>query len=497
MSKSATIRRVGNLIDVSADGESPLDSRVLTALQHQLMYTHLHRVYGYQHGQRSGDVIAEHRKLYQIDSAGRLVCFAGWLPRIRRVLKSYGYEDIVEVWLRDPPEWDATEDWEYVNRVFEFRPRQRECLEAITKHERGVIDAVPAFGKMWIIWMVCMLYPKAKIHIVSKRRDVIASIRNLGYRFTTDIGQVGGGKNRPGRVTLFTADSLHKSQGDADILLCDEVHELMTDRYYRLLSRYHHARMFGFTATKETRGDQAHERMEGLFGETIFRITDTEAVNLGLVVPKVVQWLDVTEGPAELSQVKDTVRRKRIGIWRNEYRNRVIAAVASEFLSLGMQTLILVDTMEHLLFLRKLLPEFECCYSEGALIESARVEKFERLGLLDDLPPMTPQRREELRQRFERREFLGAIATGVWSTGVSFDALEVLIRATGGSAKTASIQVPGRVGRVSTDTQKPYGILVDFMDKFDEGFRRQSLARMRVYKGEKWIQYDARGKRIQ
>ena len=147
-------------------------------------------------------------------------------------------------------------------------------------HECGVVDAVPAFGKMWVIWMICCLFRQAKIDIVTKRKDVVQSMRTLGTRFVPAIGQVGGGKKTQERVTVYTADSLHRSDYDADIVLADEVHELMTDRYAELLGRYHSARMFGFTASKETRADNAHHRMEAIFGPTIFKLAYQRAVGV-------------------------------------------------------------------------------------------------------------------------------------------------------------------------------------------------------------------------
>jgi len=485
--RSAVIHRSGPLMCVSGgDGES-LPRDVLRLIEGQLVYTHRH----YEHGGRGrgASVRYENRRMFQYDGKGRLICQVGWLQRIVRTLKLRGYEvDVV----RDDPPLDRPDcyeqDWDALAAGFEFRKYQDVCIANIAASERGVIDAVPAFGKMWIIWMVCVLYPKAKIDIITRRRDVVASIRNLGIRWVPNVGQIGGGKRIEGRVTVFTADSLHHNLFDADIVLVDEVHEMMTDRYVKLLSRYQHARMYGFTATVATRADNAHARMEAIFGPTIFKISHAEAVRAGLVVPMIVKWLGIDADCNPIAHLQSSTAKKRHGIWRNAARNEAIAEAAKSFVDRGLQTLILVDTFEHMLFLRRLLPEFICCYSEG--VSQERMATWRRMGLLsDDEPRMTAQRRESLRVAFEERRILGAIATGVWAVGVSFNSLQVLIRAAGGVSKTNSIQMPGRVGRIDEKTGKKAGILVDCMDYFDNGMLQQSLARRRIYAGEGWSQY--------
>jgi len=495
MAKFATIRQRGPLIEVSEDGQHPLTGDITTALTQPLVYTHL----TYVRGRDAYDPVTgltegvrpERRRLYQIAANGCLCCQKGFRHTLRQILRDHGYQ--VQYVNYDPPKADTIyrTNWDRLFENVTLRPGQEECLSRIAACEEGVIEAVPAFGKSFMFGVLAMLYPQARIDIVTKSKSVVATIRRHAMRWVPDVGQVGGGKRRVRRVTVFTADSLKHSDFSADMVFADEVHELMTNRYAEWLSRYWYARMFGFTATKETRFDNAYHRMEGIFGPTIFKLNYPVAEQLGLVVPIIVQWLRVSPGFNPCRSLVDLTAKKRHGIWRHDYRNQTIAQAATSFVEDGYQTLILVETLEHALFLRQLLPNFQLCYSEQAL-DTERRNFFVRNGLMDPNESMTATRRDELRRGFEDRQFLGAIATGVWSVGVSFDSLQVLVRADGGASATNNMQAPGRVCRVDSNG-KPYGIVVDLQDEFDDKFHGYGISRYRDYGRNGWTQYSPDG----
>ena len=106
---------------------------------------------------------------------------------------------------------------------------------------------------------------------------------------------------------------------------------------------------------------------------------------------------------------------------------------------------------------------------------------------------MTAVQREQTRKDFENRDLLGVIATGVWAVGVSFDSLNVLIRADGSSSETANIQLPGRVCRTDDTTGKNCGILIDCLDYWDNKYRNKSFARRRSYSTRGWTQLNPDG----
>jgi superfamily II DNA or RNA helicase len=501
MVKQAVIRRGGPFLQLSLDGETPLPRSVTQAIEEKFCYTHL----DFQHGGYdpeteivSGPTVnAESRRLYQYDDHGRFCCQKGYRYKVEALLTAAGYvPQLVDV---DPPKDQLIYEpqWDRIVDRFVFRPKQDVCMAQIAMHDCGVIDAVTAFGKMYIIAMVCVLYPQAKIDIVTKSTEVVRSLKRLLTKYVPSIGQVGGGRNKQGRVTIYTAGSVHKSDYDADIVLVDEIHEMMTDNFTSKLGRYHSSRMYGFTASKETRADNAHHRMEAFVGPTIFYMDYPEAESLGLVVPMVVQWLDVEMDWNPAAGLTQLAAKKRAGIWRNDYRNQIIARAANSFLADGMQTLVLVDTVDHALHLRTHMPGFQLCCGENSPLVNDPVKQqlFVDAGLMtygEEL--MTAVRREQLQLQFECREVMGVIATSVWATGVSFDSLQVLVRANGGDSETGNVQQPGRVCRTDETSGKDVGILVDMFDCWDTGFQTRSKNRRRSYASREWVQYTGRGK---
>ena len=86
-----------------------------------------------------------------------------------------------------------------------------------------------------------------------------------------------------------------------------------------------------------------------------------------------------------------------------------------------------------------------------------------------------------------RRDFetgvLRKVITTVWKEGVDFSFLEVLIRADGMTGEIPNTQI---VGRLSRNSQKSTGILVDFIDQYGEWFENRSRTRMEQYSDKGW-----------
>jgi hypothetical protein len=487
------IKRRQGFLQLSADGTNPLPSELRNPLERMLTYTYVEHLRGRPvYNPYSGEqirVIAEPRALFTYDGANLLLCQRGYLPRLSKWLAEQGHEVVVELLDQPFPPEVYEEDWASVVSKFTFRPQQDTCLVQIASHDCGVIDAVTAFGKMWLIAMVCCLYPKARIDVIIKPSSVARKMLKLLTAYVANVGLIGDGSSKRGRVTIYMADSLHRSDGQANIVLCDEVHQLCTDNYAEKLARYTRARIYGFTASKETRGDNLHERLEGIVGPTIFYIDYPTAQALGLVAPIVVQWHDVNLDVNPAGGFTDDVARKRHGIWQNDQRNAVIAQAVRPLVLDDQQVLIAVETVEHACFLKRHLPNFQLCYNEGSM-DSERRQYFINLGFLPpDEPVMTPARRAWMEDAFETRQLMHTIATGVWAVGVSFDTLQVQVRGEGSRSETKSIQVPGRVCR--TAEGKEFGVVIDFMDNFDRGFKSASLERKRSYDGQGWEHYDA------
>jgi superfamily II DNA or RNA helicase len=485
---SVRILRQGNLAEMTILSGTISDN-LKKELEAQLSYNHVSQVRGGEAYKTGSYVpfITEHIELYAYDASGRLVFPKGFVPRVKKLCEKEGCH--VTVLTLHPEFHDPSVYVPDFTRLFarmDLRARQDECVAAITASDGGNIVAPTGFGKSAIICGLALAFNKAKIHVVTRRKDVVGRLVRSLSKLLPDVGQVGGGRREWSRVTVITADSLHLVDHgpgqEPHFLFFDEVHEAAAPTYALELGKYKHTRMYGFSASLESRFDGAHHRLEGLFGPKIFEMSYPEAVALELVLPVKVEWIDVRmNNPCEF---KRETAKERAGIWRNETRNKLIAEKARSF-DPEDQVLILVRTLEHAMFLKRELPEFRLCYDK---MDSEVYNGLVSKGVIDGAtePAMTSAIRDNMSKQFEAGTLKKVIATDVWSTGVDFPQLSVLIRADARSSEIMDIQAPGRVVRRHDESGKSYGLLVDCRDWFDGSFMGRSRSREKTYIKQGW-----------
>jgi len=486
MAEEIVIWRDMGLLSAGLGDAGPCPDDLRMALTPTMRYTFKEALRGFdRRDPQTGELRKfrfEDRKLYTIDRAERLVCGVGYLYKIRDAAEQLGYAVRYAICHYDEMRPDACEpDWENLGRRFSPRHRQDECLAAMEAWQCGRIDAGAGFGKSMIFAATGLLYPKARIVAVAKSAAVVQTIRNHALKLFPDVGQVGDGHDRVERFTVYTADSLvaRRESVDCDILLGDEIHQLCTPGYIEALSvagRF--ARRYGGTANMEDRFDGAHAELEGIFGPVIFRIPYEECVANGLIVPIEVRWHDVVLPRNPAADYKMDHKRKEYGIWRNDERNDLIAKLASEYPE-DVQVLILVDKVVHAAELGRRLPASRLCYRE--LDEEREADVF-REGAIDRSRIFTSSReRQELQQEFEGGKPGVYIATGTWQQGVSSDSVSVVFRVDGCRSTIMATQIPGRVCRIHEASGKAVGIVHDFCDQFDEGYRLAAKDRQHDY----------------
>lgn len=420
-------------------------------------------------------------ELFGEDHAGRIATSFGLYSRIRDSLITNGYD--VSLKDLDPPDPSVFEP--DFDRMFdagvELRYGQEEFLIKLLSNPNGRFDAPPGYGKSFLIGLVGMVLRKARIHVVSKRVPVIRDrIYPALCQMLPDVGICCGASKRrlDARVMCYTADSLHHSNGDADILIGDECHELAADKAAASLAMYDKSRSYGFSASHDMRLDQKDLRVEALFGPVIYTLPYSTAAREGLVVPINVLWTKVQMDSDPCEGAGGPVERKRYGVWRNDYRNDLIALDARRYDD-DTQVLITCETIDHAVNLKARLPEFALVYSENGMTPMDR-RRYIKEGLLDaNEPSMTTEHRHRMTQLFERGKLKKAICTTVWNVGVDFKNLAVLIRADAGGSPINDVQIPGRAARINAD--KGHAVVHDYTDQINRGFRAKASSRHSMY----------------
>lgn len=482
-SKTVTLYKTGNLVYLD-----PTTDRIFAILKSVLTFKEPKKAFGYEAAQRrkqgrSTFEFVEHT-LFELDHKERIATSFGFWKLIRDTLRKEGYEvKFKDLAPPDPKKFDPV--WKNIQQ-YKLRENQPEFIQKVLTNRCGRFDCPPGFGKSFMIGIIAALLPKAKIDVVTRR---VAVLRDRIYpelvQMVGDVGIVGGGKSvRNKRVMCYTVGSMNHSPATADILIGDEVHELAADVASAELVRWQNSRNYGLSASHDLRWDGKDLRVHGIFGPIVFTIDYQQAQEAEMVVPIEVHWSNVVMDFDPCGSWED-IEKKRHGIWKNDFRNQVIADDARQYDD-DTQVLITVETLEHAMNLKRLLPEYQLVYMENGLTESERA-RYAKLGFCQPNEPlMDLDRRMQLTKDFEKGKLKKAICTTVWNVGVSFNSLAVLIRAAGGGSAINDIQIPGRVSRIAAG--KTHGVVHDYLDQFNRGMKMQAASRARTYERNKWKQ---------
>jgi len=376
-------------------------------------------------------------------------------------------------------------DWDALLDSFTVHPDQQQLLFKVTAADGGIVSAPTGLGKSVLVKMICKLYPKARIHVATKSVQLADEIYGDLLTVVPTVGMVGGGKRKPARVTVYVADSLHHGMGQADLLLLDELHQLLAPRYVEMIGRYQTARIFAFSATPTGRSDGRDILGEAICGPVLQTMHYQDGVAMGRIVPITVEWIPMRVGP-DTSGIRNIAIKDRFAISRNIDRNKAIAERVSKF-SDDEQVMIIVKTIDHAVQLKSLLPDFTMAYAANGMDED-RLEKYIEAG---ELPPneplMTRERLSSLRKAFADGTLKKVISNYVWSTGVNFRNLSVLVRADAAASEILDGQIPGRISR-RVPGQKESALLIDCWDEWDSRLMKKAQSRSRNYRKRAWNQ---------
>ena len=415
-----------------------------------------------------------------------MLTFSGLKDRLKAAFIKAGFTVREHIALQKKLTADVAKLTEEDLANLEGRDDQVQVLGLIADHPGGfIIDAPCGWGKSFIICQACQMLPSHRIAIVAPGKEVTSMLYKRLKARIREVGQVGDGRNFISRVTVCTAESLSKlRKHEFELCLFDEVHRAGAPATANAISSvFKLSKCVGFSASPTGRSDGSDLVVEALFGPVIYKVNYATSAERGDIVPIHVKLYRIEKGVpinTDFSVVKN-----RLGLWRNDLRNAFIAKIANE-IPADDQVLIMCATTEHVMYLRKYLPNFDVIFSDmqPKLLSKIYKGEFERVEGLDSTGKLTDARRAWMRREFEAGRMKRVIATGVWSAGVDFRQLRWLIRADGMASEIQAVQTPGRLSRTSDG--KAYGTLIDFVDAFDPTLLRRSTERMRRYKKNGW-----------
>jgi len=271
-----------------------------------------------------------------------------------------------------------------------LRADQARAVEAITKHNTGVLHAPTAFGKT-----------VAAIGIISKRKVntlILTHSRQLleqwqerlkSFLNGTEIGVIGGGKRKPtGQIDIATYQSLvNKKDNSVDPLIqeygqiiIDECHHISAPRFEMVLNEVRAKYVLGLTATPDRQ--DGHQKIIFMVAGPIrhkVKTNHSEKFEQEVVVTSL-----SNQPPENLINHEKRPRISDVYQWLAENSQRtqriindVIAQIAQ-----GKHPLVLTERREHTEIINQLLIEnkIQTVILRGAMRAKERKEATEQLA---------------------------------------------------------------------------------------------------------------------
>lgn len=414
----------------------------------------------------------------------------GLWPRVKKWFEDHNVEYEITADNRDPAIRPPI-DFEALKDV-QFRKSQDIVLALIATADCGIIEALPGFGKTYMLGIICKAFPTLNILITTDSISVVeTAYRYLCEQLPGQVGILTGNKDTTNgkRIIVCSAKSICKiSPERCHLLLVDEAHFLGPGVTSQEIMKFCFCRRFGFTATPY-RGDGSQLVMESIVGPTVLKMEYSEGVENGIVVPMKYAMLPCTWFPS-VCHKKDIgeITLKRFCYWRNTARNRLIADFINRFHKIApdAQILCIVATIEHALSLLTLLPWMKLVYAEGqdfkGMDEKFPKDKYPNLDI--EKLKMSPKQLRIARAAFAKGTLKFVIGTFTLKQGVSADNLRLVVRGDGSTSDVLGIQIPGRLSRLAEG--KDFGYLVDIDDTGCAWAKFRAEKREKQYMSQKW-----------
>jgi superfamily II DNA or RNA helicase len=374
----------------------------------------------------------------------------GLLDRISTILDKYNIP--VTIVKQYPPVTEV----ETGRLTISLSDYQREALDKIANHDRGVIKLPTGSGKGCII-AATVVQKRVPTIVLVHRKDLLYQTRN---RFEREIGIspsiIGDGHSEFGNVTVAMVQTLLSNLGiratgyekdeteiknveeqllKYNMVISDEAHCLGTRLSYKLLKHFKSAvYRYGFSATPFHRDEAL--MIEAAIGPILYEKKPTDLAGQYISHAKIIFVEFKHKGKIpKLVRYGDLYKQ---AVVNNMERNLLIKRLAERFAD--KRVLIAVRHIDHGKILNSMI--------KGSHFVHGSLPTEERTKILES---------------FRNGNIKCVISTVVWEQGIDIPEAEVLIDARAERSVLGFIQLVGRVLR-KTDT-KNTALVIDIADR--------------------------------
>jgi len=363
-----------------------------------------------------------------------------------------------------------------LSKMYGFRFSQGDLLtKALKRRQSGLIGAPTRYGKSALIYNTVRAMPHTTTVMTAPGKDLVIQMYEAALQWLPDreVKLIGAGSKtrfQSDDVTVCSMDSLDKcSFSKTKLLLVDEPHACVTDSRIPYMRAFSRALRYGYGASLTGRFDGKDPLIEGLLGPVLVNRTYQEAVKEGAicqldVVLVVVDPADKGQCPAN----RDAAIRKYL--FQNPVVGGITGHICDELIPQDWQTLMFIKN------------EKQAKYQKDFITRGNPLIAMDKLLKGDERYELTEMMKDNVLKR--------CLASDIYSQGVTFSDVRVVVNLSGGGPYTNAVQKPGRLAEIRPGTGKVTGIMVDFMFPFDDSrpqsaynnLARDSNNRYAIYK---------------
>lgn len=373
---------------------------------------------------------------------------------------------------------------------------QKDVIEKAVNAQRGIIKVATGGGKTVIacgiiaaMGVTPTIFYVTSMDLLKQAVDEIEQYVRLNGKALT-VGAIGGGRKTFGDITVMTVQTAVRAVGDkyvkfddedendntdiedikkdiaelihsAKLCICDEVQhwaaetcQIIADNSFACRWRY------GLSATPwRDKGDDI--LIQACFGREIVDINASWLIKHGYLVKPHIGFVPVKNMKAEKLGSYPSVYK--LAIVENQWRNELIANLATNLVEQGRTVLVLVQQIIHGETLNGLIPD--SVFLHGSCTKKSREQHI--ASIRSGHAPVT-------------------IASTIFDEGIDCKPLNALILAGGGKSPTRALQRIGRVIRTFTypdGLKKENAFVYDLYDH-QKYVTKHALARRRIYRSE-------------
>lgn len=351
------------------------------------------------------------------------------------------------------------------------RDYQTECVEMLQLYAQsggGLIIAATGVGKTRMAGNLFKSLIGNGCFVVDELTLLEQSRKAIEAVIEERVGVVGRSEFTPERISVATAQTLylHRDRkpfkewsSKLTVLMIDEIHQQISKRTWTYLESIKPPVVYGLTATLELQKKHIQFAAYSLAGPVAYSFPLEEATAAGYLTRGiVVQILLRTQGGPFMGVYTDDYR----ALVHSPRRNSLIADLAVTAIGKDRRVVILVEWVEHLKILSKVLGtavSFHVVYG-GKSVE---------------------QRQQAIKE-FEAGTVNLILANRVFSKGIDIPRCDFIIDATAGKSANSAIQRYGRGVRLAEG--KKSLIYIDIAD-YGNRFELTARARKRAFRKQK------------